>query len=277
MNEFDEMLEAYRINTPQDRLNAVHEVMQQITLAALNKAGFFSHAAFYGETCLRIFHGLPRFSEDLDFSLLTPNEHFDFPTCRDAIVREFKSFDHQVEVIAKEKTNKTAIFSAFLKSETQQYNIFLAKDQKIKVKLEIDTSPPGNFETEQKLLLQPYAFYTRCYTLPCLFAGKVHALLFRRWGHRVKGRDWYDFGWYIRKKVPLDFPHLQQRIASSEGGAAPTIEAFRRMLSELIDSVNWHEAGKDVLPFIRDRQELDVWSKDYFLQLADMLTIRETR
>ncbi len=277
MSEFDEMLASYPITAPQDRLNAVHEVMQQVTLAALNKAGFFRHAAFYGGTCLRIFHGLPRFSEDLDFSLLTPAEDFDFPACRDAIVQEFESFNHRVEVVAKEKTHKSAIFSVFLKSDTQQYDIRLSREQKIKVKLEIDTSPPCRFETEQKLLLQPYAFYTRCYTLPCLFAGKMHALLFRRWANRIKGRDWYDFGWYVRKRIPLDFPHLQERIACSEGSPLPSVEDFRGRLRERVTSINWDNAKEDIIPFIKDRSELEVWSENYFLQLADMLLIHESR
>lgn len=276
MNEFEEMLTAYAVSSPQDRLNAVHEVMQQVTLSALHKAGFFQHAAFYGGTCLRIFHGLPRFSEDMDFSLLSPAEKWDFPACRDAIIREFATFGQEVEVVAKDKTKRSAIFSAFLKSDTNQYDIRLAKGQMIKVKLEIDTAPPGSFETEMKLLLQPRSFFTRCYTLPCLFAGKMHALLYRRWANRVKGRDWYDLVWYVRKGVALDFPHFRQRVASSEGGGhAPETHAdFLNLLRSRITSIDWSQAQEDVSPFLKNAGELELWSADYFLQLVDMIKVR---
>lgn len=113
--------------------------------------------------------------------------------------------------------------------------------------------------------------------LLAIFAGKMHALLFRRWSHRIKGRDWYDFWWYIRKRIPLDFPHLQERIACSEGSHLPTVGDFHRMLCKRIASINWDNAKEDIIPFIKERQELEMWTEDYFLQLADMLVIRETR
>lgn len=88
------------------------------------------------------------------------------------------------------------------------YDVTFQTEKSIKIKIEVGTCPPLNFKTEQKLLLQPYSFMTRCFTLPDLFAGKMHALIYRVWKNRVKGRDWYDFECYVRHNVPLDFTHL---------------------------------------------------------------------
>ncbi len=126
------------------------------------------------------------------------------------------------------------------------------------------------FSTEQRLLLQPFSFMTRCFTLPCLYAGKMHALVFRTWGHRVKGRDWYDFEWYVRQGVALDFGHLQRR-ALDFNGMELDKEGFMGLLRERLAGTDMDMVKNDVLPFVRNPQELEIWSNDYFLQLADMI------
>ena len=239
-------------------------------LAGLYNGGFFDVAAFYGGTCLRIFHGLQRFSEDMDFSLLAPDDKFDFTKYFQPIIDEFAIVGREVEIKKKDKKSFGKVESAFLKDNTDVYDVSFQTDKSIKIKIEVDTLPPLNFRTEQKLLLQPHSFMTRCFTLPDLFAGKMHALVYRGWKNRVKGRDWYDFEWYVRHNVPLDFAHLAERVRQFNNEEI-TQEAFMAQLKDRLASANINQVKSDVLPFVRNPKELDIWSNDYFVQLADMV------
>jgi predicted nucleotidyltransferase component of viral defense system len=276
---FEQMLSRYQITTKDDLNNATHEVMQQVTLAGLYRGGFFDHAAFYGGTCLRIFHNLPRFSEDMDFSLLKPDNNFSLENYFEPIVAEFKALGKDVVISKKKKTTMTNVESAFLKEDTEIYDLQFSTERKIRIKIEVDTLPPLGFSTEYKLLLLPFSFMTRCYTLPDLYAGKMHAFLFRNWQNRVKGRDWYDFEWYVRNDIVLNFSHLQKRAeqinALTKKEFMPT--TFKKMLKERIEKTNIETVKNDVRPFLKNPQELEIWSTDYFLQLADMIKIETTK
>jgi len=267
---FNQMLSAYDRTTEQQKRNAIFEVNQQIILAGLYNGGFFNEAAFYGGTCLRIFHGLQRFSEDMDFSLLAPNEDFDFTKYFQPIIDQFALVDRNVEIKKKDKKNFGKVESAFLKDNTDVYDITFQTEKSIKIKIEVDTQPPMSFHTEQKLLLLPESFMTRCFTLPCLYAGKMHALVYRAWKNRVKGRDWYDFEWYVRHNVPLNFTHLHER-ALQFNNEDITKESFLEKLNEHLATTDINQVKADVLPFIRNPKEMAIWSNDYFLQLALMI------
>lgn len=267
---FTQMLSAYDQTTEQQKRNAIFEVNQQIILAGLYNGGFFNEAAFYGGTCLRIFHGLQRFSEDMDFSLLAPNEDFDFTKYFQPIIDQFALVDRNVEIKKKDKKNFGKEESAFLKDNTDVYNITFQTEKSIKIKIEVDTQPPMSFHTEQKLLLLPESFMTRCFTLPCLYAGKMHALVYRAWKKRVKGRDWYDFEWYVRHNVPLNFTHLHER-ALQFNNEDITKESFLEKLNEHLATTDINQVKADLLPFIRNPKEMAIWSNDYFLQLAQMI------
>lgn len=271
MNDiYQNMLSAYDLSTDQAVRNATFEVNQQVILAGLYHGGFFDKAAFYGGTCLRIFHGLQRFSEDMDFSLLQPKENFDFTQYFQPIIDEFTAIGRRVEIKKKDKRNFGKVESAFLKDNTDVYDVSFQTEKSIKIKIEVDTNPPLRFSTEQKLLLEPRSFMTRCFTLPDLFAGKMHALVYRAWKNRVKGRDWYDFEWYVRKRVPLDFNHLQERIKEFNG-EVKTTEEFLFDLDQRLRNSDINQVKADVLPFVRNPKELDIWSNDYFLQLMGMI------
>jgi predicted nucleotidyltransferase component of viral defense system len=275
MNVFDTMLSRYEIITNDDYTNALHEVMQQIALAGLYRGGFFEHAAFYGGTCLRIFHKLDRFSEDVDFSLLQPNKEFKLEYYFQPIINEFSALGRDVVINKKEKKNESNVESAFLKDDTAIYNLQFRTERSVKIKIELDINPPLGFSTESKLLLLPYSFMTRCYTLPSLYAGKMHALLFRKWNNRVKGRDWYDFEWYVKNNVSLDFTHLCQRIEQFESMNMEqmTHESFRKLLKEKIANTNIENVKADVKPFLKEQGQLEIWSTDYFTQLVDMIVL----
>ena len=267
---YDNMLSVYGATTEQERRNAIYEVNQQVILAGLYNGGFFDVAAFYGGTCLRIFHGLQRFSEDMDFSLLTPDDKFDFMKYFQPIIDEFAIVGREVEIKKKDKKGFGKVESAFLKDNTDVYDVSFQTDKSIKIKIEVDIQPPLNFRTEQKLLLQPHSFMTRCFTLPDLFAGKMHALVYRGWENRVKGRDWYDFEWYVRHNVPLDFAHLAERVRQFNNEEIGQAE-FMAQLKDRLASANINQVKSDVLPFVKNPKDLDIWSNDYFVQLADMV------
>lgn len=267
---YDNMLSGYDLTTEQNKLNAIFEVNQQVILAGLYNGGFFDVAAFYGGTCLRIFHGLQRFSEDMDFSLLAPDENFDFTKFFQPIIDEFAIVGREVEITRKGKKNFGKVESAFLKDTTDVYDVSFRTDKSIKIKIEVDTNPPLNFRTEQKLLLLPQSFMARCFTLPDLFAGKMHALIFRVWKNRVKGRDWYDFEWYVRRGVPLGFSHLAER-ALQFNNQVIDHGSFVALLKEKLSTVNINQVKNDVLPFVKNPRELEIWSNEYFLQLVDLM------
>lgn len=267
---FEQMVSAYNAETDRDLWNAKYEVTQQIALAGLHRGGFFEKAAFYGGTCLRIFHGLRRFSEDMDFTLIQKNNTTHFENYFDPIIDEFKMAGRDVIITKKEKLTLGKVESAFLKDETDIYNLTFTTEKKVKVKIEIDTQPPLAFDTELKLLKLPYSFMARCMTLPCLYAGKMHAWAFRNWKTRVKGRDWYDFEWYVQHNVPLNYNHLQTRIEEFNGVRLEKDE-YVSILKQRLANTDINVVKDDVIRFVENPHALDIWSNDYFLQLADMI------
>lgn len=275
MNIVEQMLEKYALQPNQNNKDALREVMQEIALAGLERGGFFNKAAFYGGTCLRIFYGLPRFSEDLDFSLLAVEPDFSFEPYFNRLIEEFAALGFEVEITQRKKAQQTAVVSAFLKKNTSIYDVTVAGEKILKIKFEVDTQPPLKFSTEEKLLLQPHSFYVKCFSLEDLFAGKVHALLFRQWKNRIKGRDWFDFEWYVRRGATLNLTHFAERAKQSGHWQSPTLgeQEFRLLLTQKIKSLDIENAKLDVLPFIEDAKILDIWSQNYFLQLADRVKV----
>lgn len=274
MSTYDEMLAQYQHGPTTATPNDEQEVMQQIALAGLHRSGFFDHAAFYGGTCLRLFHHLPRFSEDMDFSLVEKRDDIHIEDYFPAIIEEFKLAGHEVSIVKKDKKMFGRVESAFLKENTEAYDIKFTTKKTIKVKIELDTDPPLEFSTEQKMLMQPYTFMTRCFSLPDLYAGKMHALVYRAWQRRIKGRDWFDFEWYVRNNVPLNFKHLQARIREFSGNDVDK-STFLTLLKEKLANTSIDNVKADVYGYINDRSVLDIWSNDYFLLLADRIRFLE--
>jgi predicted nucleotidyltransferase component of viral defense system len=277
-------LASYNPSNKDEATQALREIMQEVALAGLYRKGFFEKAAFYGGTALRIFYRLDRFSEDLDFSLLQSDPDFSINFYLPAIVDEFEALGMHVSIKEKQKTIETNIDSAFLKSETIWKELVLegvvpqqglGQTASIKIKLEVDTMPPPGFETEEKLLLKPFSFYVKCFSLSDLFAGKMHALLFRKWKDNVKGRDWYDMEWYIRRGVPLNLSHFALRALDSGDWNTETISQseFRELLNAKIDAVNFSRIKDDIRRFIPDASVLNIWGARYFHDLASKLRV----
>lgn len=278
------MLEEYHCISDVDYENALKEIMQEVALVGLWRAKFFEHAAFYGGTALRVLYHLNRFSEDLDFSLLKPNLHFQLSQYLHAIQAELSAFGFDTEIIMKNKNSETNIQSAFLKANTQQHLIHINAPEAIrqvthgqkqmKIKLEIDIDPPGNFNTEIRTLIKPVPCWVKSYSLPDLFAGKISAVLYRRWQTRVKGRDWYDFLWFVQTNTPLHLEHLECRLRQFkfyDSKAPLNASDVKHFLVERIQQLDVEIAKKDIEKFIKDTSHLDGWSKELFLTIAEQI------
>ncbi len=280
-----EWIKSYNPTNKEESLNALREIMQEIAPAGLQRTNFFEKAAFYGGTALRIFYGLDRFSEDLDFSLIKADPDFSLDKYLHGVLAEFEAQGLKVTVQEKKKTTQSNIESAFLKSETLWKELILegiipqaGVDQRtqVKIKLEVDTLPPMGFETEDKLLIRPFSFYVRCFVPTDLFAGKMHALLYRKWKNNVKGRDWYDLEWYIKKRIPVNLEHFLVRAKDSGDWTSENITAqdLKNLLIDKIQQVNLDKVKEDISRFIPNPSVLDIWSVKYFLDLADQLIIK---
>lgn len=282
----EEMLKSYQVDNIYDRKNAMKEIMQEIVLCGLSRARFFKEAAFYGGTALRIFYGLDRFSEDLDFSLEQINLDFDLCSYFPVLEKEVKAFGLNVEIQEKQKTKDSNIRSAFLKGNTKEHLLLfyadervvgsVAKNEVVKIKFEVDTNPPAFATYEHKYRLLPVPYEIRLYDMPSLFAGKIHAVICRGWQSRIKGRDLYDYIFYLSKAVTVNQKHLRARLIDSgyiSENQECTLEEIKTMLKNRFDSIDFLQARKDVEPFIRDTSVLDIWSSDFFKQITEGLKV----
>lgn len=267
--------------TPLKKRDALREILQQCALLGLARHHFFEHAAFYGGTALRILYGLDRFSEDLDFSLLKPNPGFDFEPFLLGLRREMESLGFAVHVT--QKKNESPIFSAFVKANTLQLLIHIEdatetrkvhREELLTIKLDVDTTPPPFFSVEPKLVLNPVPFYVSSYVLSDLFAGKIHAILYRAWKNRVKGRDWYDLIWFVKNNIPVNLGYLSARLHQSDQLDKThqlTHSDLQQLLIQKVDKVDWSQAVLDVKSFIYETEQLSLWGPDFFKQVISML------
>jgi predicted nucleotidyltransferase component of viral defense system len=271
------MLARYERRRVEDDVRALREILQEIALLGLWRSRFFGRAAFYGGTALRILYGMDRYSEDLDFSLLKPAAEFDLSRYSSALEKEIRSFGFEVTVTRKAKSAQSTIESAFLKADTLKQLLVInttesltqniPPGQVLKIRIEVDTDPPPGFDTETRFLLQPIPFSVRAFSLPDMFAGKMHAVLCRGWKGRVKGRDWYDLVWYAANHPQLHLEHLQQRMIQSghlKKQEQLTAEKLSAIAETVIDKLDVNQARREVEPFVKDLETLTIWSRDFF-------------
>ena len=279
-----QMISKYECRRLEDTVRALREIMQQIALLGLWRSKFFENAAFYGGTAMRVLYRLDRFSEDLDFSLLKPMRQFNIAKYLTALQKELEGFGFDVRAERRNKAVKSAVQSAFLKANTLNQLLVietaeeimheLPRGQVLKIKLEVDTDPPPGFSTRTKYLLQPIPFTVRVYALPDLFAGKMHAILCRKWKIRVKGRDWYDLVWYAARHPELHLSHLEQRMRQSgqwESNEALSAESFDTLMHNAIERLDVDQARREVEPFVSNPDSLEVWSRDFFRDVASRI------
>ncbi len=279
-----QMLLKYQINNIEDKKNAIKEIVQEIVLCGLSRGGFFKEAAFYGGTALRIFYGLDRFSEDLDFSLITQNPDFDLTKYFPYIENETKSLGLNFNVTEKIKSVDSNIKSAFLKGNTKEHILsfyensedskFINKEEAIRIKFEVDINPPTGATYETKFGLLPSPYQVKLYDLQSLFAGKIHACLCRNWKSRVKGRDFYDYIFFLSIGAKVNLENLKAKLVQSKlinEDYDLTIENLKALLNERFINLDIEQAKRDVLPFIKDKTKLDLWSKEFFIEITKKL------
>lgn len=283
-NVLQKMLEKYEINSEQDEINAMKEIIQEIVLSGLSRGHFFDEAAFYGGTALRIFYGLDRFSEDLDFALIKPNPNFDLSKYFSFIEEEVKSYGLKLIINKKEKEKESNITSAFLKGNTMEHILLLFTDNNyqtnnkllkdIKIKFEVDINPPAGANYELKYQLLPSPYQIRLYDLPSLFAGKIHAILCRKWNLRTKGRDLYDYVFFLSLNTKVNIDLVKNKLIESkyiEENDSFNLDVLKKLIKEKFKEINYDNAKEDVKPFIKNQSSLDLWSSDFFISLTDKL------
>ncbi len=283
-NVLTNMLSKYEINNMDDKKNAIKEIIQEVVLCGLSRGGFFKEAAFYGGTALRIFYGLDRFSEDLDFSLVTQNPDFDLTKYFPYIENETKSLGLNFNVSEKEKSVDSNIKSAFLKGNTKEHIMsfykegddsdFINKNEIIRIKFEVDVNPPIGATYETKFGLLPSPYQVRLYDLPSLFAGKIHACLCRNWKSRIKGRDFYDYIFFLSMGAKVNLDNLKAKLVQSKFINVEydlTIDKLKSLLNERFENMDFEQAKEDILPFVRDKSKLDLWSKEFFIEITKKL------
>jgi predicted nucleotidyltransferase component of viral defense system len=275
------MLDRYLCKNNDERRYALKEIVQEICLIGLGRAGFFSRAAFYGGTALRIFHDLGRFSEDLDFSLEAPDPSFDLSSYLPYVRDELAAWGFEMNVELRSKPRESAIQSAFIKGGTLVHLVKIASikppvtgvppNEQMKIKIEIDTNPPGCAGYEIKYGLSPIPYMVRLYDLPSLFAGKIHALLYRSGENRVKGRDFFDYLWFLDRKVPVNGQNLEDRLRQSrnwEKSGALSLDSLLEILDDRFSKVDFGQAKADIVPFIKDSRAVELWDPDFFISIS---------
>jgi hypothetical protein len=272
-------LDGYGCRSALEEEQALREITQEVVLAALGRTDFFQKAGFQGGTCLRVFHGLSRFSEDLDFALLQPGARFSLQLYSAAVARELAAYGFGLEAHDRSKVGRP-VRAAFLKDDSLGSVLLLSHRpvtgplRKLRIKIEVDTNPPAGATYETKYLDFPFPSAVCAFDLPSLFAGKIHALLCREY---LKGRDWYDFVWYTARRTPANYPLLSSALAQVGPWKDQDLRADRTwcvaQLRAKIAATDWKQAREDVRRFVKpvDLPSLDVWGREFFLAQADKM------
>lgn len=276
-NIIDARLETYSPNTIEDEEHALKEILQEIALYGLANANFFNTAIFQSGTALRILYRLPRFSEDLDFILKKPDPSFKWEPYMDAIISTCKQYGVHPEIIDKSRVNST-VKKMFLKDDSIGKIIDLSfvhhPGRKLAIKFEIDTNPPLGSDFEIKFVEFPLDYSIIAQDLSSSFAGKCHALLCREY---IKGRDWYDFTWYVARRITPNLIFLGNAIDQQGPWANQKIivtpKWFIEAMQNKIKSIDWNKAASDVAPFlnIQDKQTLSLWGINFFMDKLNKL------
>lgn len=266
-------LDTYDCKSSIEEEHAIREITQEVALAALGRTDFFKHAVFQGGTCLRIFFGMNRFSEDMDFLLQEPNRNFSLQPHIRAIADELKAYGYDIEITDRTKA-ENAVKKVFMKDDSLGKVLQLQHAgksgplRKIRIKFEVDANPPSGSAADIKYVDFPFVSCVTVQDKPSLFAGKIHALLCREY---IKGRDWYDFLWYTSQDIGINYSFLSSALRQQGPWKATDIQVDLQWclerLEEKINSIDWPAACEDVRSFVRvtEQPSLALWSKELFL------------
>ena len=283
-----EMMSRYDLPNQGIASRALREILQELVLFSLYQARFFEGVVFYGGTALRIIHGLDRFSEDLDFTVREQVGEFSFRSFGETIIRGLENFG--IEAVFENQEHRSAgqgiarsnirtgpisdILSVGPSGSLEGISRLFPANQTVRIRLEVDTGPPGSFLEESVFLLYPIAFPVMTMSLSSMFAGKMHALLCRPWRGRVKGRDWFDFVWFLQKRVSLNLGYLEDKLRGSgnfESNDPLSLADVKKMYLARVETLDVEGAKRDVGPFLRDAVSISAWSRELFVSLADRI------
>lgn len=283
-NIIEQMLSKYEIKNTNDEINALKEIIQEIVLSGLSRGNFFNEVAFYGETALRIFYKLDRFSEDLDFALITPNKEFNLSKYFSYIEKELKAYGLNLEINTKQKSIDSNITSAFLKGDTlelilkffpnEENNKYNSLFKNIKIKFEVDINPPKGATYDEQYKLLPSPHQIKLYDKESLLAGKIHAILCRGWKTRTKGRDLYDYVFFLADETKVNIELIRNKLLESnfiDENDEFNIDILKEMLINKFNEIDYQDAKEDVKPFIKDVNCLNIWSKEFFVSITDKI------
>ena len=283
-NVIEQMIEKYEIKNTNDEINALKEIIQEIVLLGLSRSNIFEEASFYGGTALRIFYKLDRFSEDLDFALIHPNKTFDLSKYFTYIEKELKAYGLNLEIKSKKKNSNSNISSAFLKGNTLEHILkFFPSDEQhkydhllkdIKIKFEVDINPPSGATYEEKYKLLPSPHQIKLYDKESLFAGKIHAILCRGWRQRTKGRDLYDYIFFLANNTNVNLELVKNKLLESNyinSNDKFDINTLKKLLIEKFKKIDYKEAKEDVKAFINNVDSLEMWNSDFFISITENL------
>lgn len=285
-NIIEQMLSKYEIKNTNDEINALKEIIQEIILSGLARGNFFDEAAFYGGTALRIFYKLDRFSEDLDFALIYPDKNFDLSKYFVYLEKELKAYGLNLEINTKQENIESKITSAFVKGDTLEHILkFFPNEENhkynhmlknIKIKFEVDINPPSGATYEEKYKLLPSPHQIKIYDKESLFAGKIHAILCRNWKTRTKGRDLYDYIFFLANNTKVNLELVKNKLIESNYINANdkfSIDDLKNLLINKFRKIDYIEAKEDVIPFIKNAESLNIWSSEFFISITKELTI----
>ena len=283
-NVIEQMINKYEIKNTNDEVNALKEIIQEIVLSGLSRGNFFNEAAFYGGTALRIFYKLDRFSEDLDFALISPNKDFDLTKYFTYIEKELKAYGLNLEISTKKKSIDSNISSAFLKGDTLEHilKFFATREnhkydsilKDIKIKFEVDINPPSGATFEDKYKLLPTPHQIKLYDKESLFAGKIHAILCRGWKTRTKGRDLYDYIFFIASDTKVNIDLIKNKLIESnyiEDNNNFDVNTLKKLLIKKFNEIDYLDAKEDIIPFIKNVDSLNIWNKEFFISITENL------
>jgi len=284
MSTINEMINLYNPKSLNENRAALREILQSIVLIGLSRADFFKKASFYGGTALRIFYGLNRYSEDLDFTLNEKDDSFSLEPYIESIKNVASSYGIDLDINIKKKEIKTPVESAFAKLNTYQTFInlkindelasLLHKDENIKVKFEIDLNPAIGFNVESKWIDMPEFANIIVLDESSLFAGKLHAIICRNYKNTVKGRDYYDFLFYIRKRVKPNLNYLKNKLIESgkiKENDKFDIDTLKVMLKDRFEAVDFNQVKIDAERFVFNNEDLSYYSKELFIEMTNKL------
>lgn len=284
MSTINEMINLYNPKSLNENKAALREILQSIVLIGLSRADFFKEASFYGGTALRIFYGLNRYSEDLDFTLNEKKDSFSLEPYIESIKNVASSYGIELDINIKKKEIKTPVESAFAKLNTYQTFInlkindelasLLHKDENIKVKFEIDLNPAVGFNVESKWIDMPEFANIIVLDESSLFAGKLHAIICRNYKNTVKGRDYYDFLFYIKKRVKPNLNYLKNKLIESgkiKENDKFDIDTLKVMLKDRFEVVDFNQVKTDAERFVFNNEDLSYYSKELFIEMINKL------